>query len=144
MGSGFKNIDDPANYHVVAINIPHDQAEEISKWEAGEGKFEFVPGDGESITVELDTHRSKPDNVPSIEKQENGDLKISLPDMKSEIEAQWGTVVCSREEQRSLQKRWVPRCLARLVEVILRDAQVDGGFSISYFLRSRFLSDVEF
>lgn len=110
----------------MTISIPHDQADEVSDWGSSDGAFEFAPEGGDSTTVALDTDQPKPDNVPSISKEDNGDIKISMPGMKAEIEAQWSKAICAREEKRSLQKRWVPRCLAQLVEGILRDAQVDG------------------
>ena len=132
-------LDDPKDYKVVELKIPQSQVkrfnphhescrltmrqvDEVSKWKLDEGKFNFKPPTGDVSVVQVDTDQPKPAKMPTIEKQPNGDIKVTLPDMVDDLATMWKKVKCAR----SLQKRITMQCLVQYAQAIMRLAQ-DGG-----------------
>lgn len=126
-------IDDPTKYHVVELKIPQDQVDEVNKWSPTEATFHYDPTEGDTSDVTIDTNQPKPEEMPTITKEANGDITVVLPGMMSELDAAWKRVKCTRDGKRSLEKRVTMQCLVQYAQGLMRLAQLGGpGAGIQY------------
>lgn len=117
------------------FKIPKEQKEEIQKWDTDGDEFTFKPYKGDPITVKLDSPpKEKPDDAPTITKEENGDLTITFVGHGSDLENIISKVLCAREGKRSLDKRAARTCLISIARALLQQFQVGAALDGVYYL----------
>lgn len=92
------------NMKVIHVKISEQEKQETSKWRESDS-FQYKAFEGDLVTVPIDNSQAMVQNPPSIVKEANGDITVTLPDIVPTIEESWKSIICERNTKRSLYKR---------------------------------------